>query len=58
MNKEEYQTQYFKFIHINYPSLLYNDILVLMSEKYHPTKNLLKITIIKLKIKIFRQKII
>ena len=38
MNKEEYQTQYFKFIHINYPSLLYNDILLLMSEKHHPTK--------------------
>jgi len=38
MNKEEYQVQYFKFIHINYPSLLYNDILLLISERLHPTK--------------------
>ena len=66
MNKEEYQTQFFKYIHINYPPLLYNDILLLMSEKYHPTKIyytlkksiISKITIIKLKIKIFRHKII
>ena len=37
MNKEEFHSIYFKYIHLNYPSLLYNDILLLISEKYHPS---------------------
>ena len=38
MNNELYQAQYFKFMHINYPTLMYNDILLILSEKYNPNK--------------------
>ena len=38
MDNEEYQGQFFKYMHINYTSLLYNDILLLISERYHPSK--------------------
>ena len=38
MNNELYQAKYFKFMHINYPTLMYNDILLILSEKYNPNK--------------------
>ena len=38
MNNELYQAQYFKFMHINYPTLMYNDIFLIISEKYNPNK--------------------
>ena len=38
MNKSEFQKNYFKFMYINYPTLSYNDILLIISEKYQPNK--------------------
>ena len=31
MNNELYQAKYFKFMHINYPTLMYNDILLIIN---------------------------
>jgi hypothetical protein len=45
MNNELFQKHYFKYMHQNNPTLLYNDILLILSEKYHPKKtNILFIT--------------
>ena len=38
MDTLEYQEQFFKYMHINYPTLSYNDILLNLSEKYNPNK--------------------
>ena len=32
----EYQEQFFIYMHINYPTLSYNDIILYLSEKYNP----------------------
>lgn len=36
MNKKEYQKEYFKYMYVNYPTLTYNDIILLITEGYKP----------------------